>query len=155
MATTRFCLIGLCALVLSLCFAVSWHGPVDTQTLNGCGPKSLSAVSRRLGVEVSQEQVLRMMGDHAEVSSFADLQAAAGRLGLKATGVDTTVQEMARSKTLGILHVEGFHFIAVVGYQPHSLVVVDPASPSYPQEQALSYAALQQIWDGRMLTVAR
>lgn len=155
MATTRFCLSGLCALVLSIFFSALWHRSTETQTLNGCGPKSLYAVSQRLGVDVSQDQVLRMMGKQADVSSLADLQAAADHLGLKATGIDTTVQEIVRSKTLGILHVQGFHFIAVVGYQPHSLVVVDPASPLYPREQILSYSDLQRVWDGRMLTVAR
>lgn len=154
MATARFCLIGFCALTFSICFSASRHR-TDVQTLNGCGPKSLYAVSQRLGVNVSQDQVLRMMGNHADVSSFADLQTAANHLGLKAVGIDATVQEMERSKTLGILHVEGFHFIAVVGYKSQGLVVVDPASPSYPEEQALSYPALKQVWDGRMLTVAR
>jgi len=105
-------------------------------------------------MNVSQEQILRIMGDHADVSSLADLQEAANHLGLKAVGMNATIQDLQGSKPLGILHVEGFHFIAVVGYRPHGLVVVDPASSSYPEEQVLSYPTLQRVWDGRVLAVS-
>ncbi len=155
MATQRFCLIGLCALILSLICMASWYRKADTQTFNGCGPKSLYAVCSHLGMHVGEEQILRLMGDHADVSSLADLQEAAKHLGLKADGMNATVQDLQGSKTLAILHVEGFHFIAVVGYKPHGLVIVDPASPSYPEEQVISDANLRRIWDGRALVITR
>jgi len=153
MATQRFCLMGLCALTLSIFIAASPHR-ANVQTPAGCGPKSLYAVCSHLGMNVSQEQILRIMGDHADVSSLADLQEAANHLGLKAVGMNATIQDLQGSKPLGILHVEGFHFIAVVGYRPHGLVVVDPASSSYPEEQVLSYPTLQRVWDGRVLAVS-
>ena len=154
MATQSFCLIGLCAFTMSILIVASPHG-TSMKTPAGCGPKSLYAVCSHLGMNVSQEQILRIMGSHADVSSLADLQEAANHLGLKAVGMNATIQDLQGSKPLGILYVEGFHFIAVVGYRAHGLVIVDPASSSYPEEQVLPYSTLQHIWDGRMITVSR
>jgi len=142
---------GSSLLISALLLKQSTQPPVSV----ACGPKSLFAVCQHFGIKVDQAQIFNLVGDHADVSSFADLQSAAKHLGLTAVGMKMTVYELERGKVCGILHVEGFHFIAVVGYKANGVVVVDPASTDFPQARTLSYQMLSQTWDGRVLVIKR
>src|SRR5437868_3522761 len=76
----------------------------------GCGPTSLFTLSRQLGIQVSFEDILARF-DQKQEASFAEIQRVANTLGLPLEGREMTVETLQRMQPLGILHLDGFHFV--------------------------------------------
>jgi len=121
----------------------------------GCGPTSLYALCCTLGVAVTPDGVFAKCGGDNPVSSFAELKKAAQELGLKADGRQTTLAQLRRTQPLGVLHVDGGHFVAVIGYTDAGLRVADPVARGRTSVGVWPYDQLTARWDGRILVVSR
>ncbi len=123
----------------------------------GCGPKSLLAVSRRLGVHTDAHQVFALFGGEVTMSNFSEMQRPAQQLGLNTQGFWMNVDELHRRHPLGILHIGPTHFVGLTGYAPNGVEVVDPEVQNWAKEttQFWSDEDLASRWDGRILVVSR
>ena len=117
----------------------------------GCGPTSLYALTQTVGMHVGRNDVGRLFGSHFLVASFADIQEAARLLGLELQGQRMSVETLQRERPLGILHLDGSHFVAVVGYEAYGPRVVDPDDASALRVAVWPYTYLSERWDGRIL----
>jgi ABC-type bacteriocin/lantibiotic exporter with double-glycine peptidase domain len=146
-------------LLLLGCFAasllVTLRRSPDRLAPGGCGPRSLYAVARQLGVRRSAEAVSSLFGGASRISHFEEIQRAAERLGLGAEGRQMTVAELRRTLPLGILHVDDNHFVALVGYTANAVQLVDPAYAGEPRRACWLDADLAARWDGRILILRR
>ena len=124
-------------------------------TYGGCGPRSLYVVSKALGSSATESQVLRLFGDGRGLTSFAEIQSAAKRLGLRVEGRQTTGNDLRRTRPLGILHIDNTHFVALLGCGADAVQVADPAYAGEPRRETWSYADLAGRWDGRILVIER
>ncbi|MGC9004951.1 MAG: cysteine peptidase family C39 domain-containing protein, partial [bacterium] len=92
-----------------------------------CGPNALLAVCGILGIKTSSKEIAQLAGtDEKGFTSLAGLKRAAEALGLKAEGVDITLDELRKSKKLAIAFIPPDHFIVVVGFSADKVVIIDP-----------------------------
>ncbi|MGC8844056.1 MAG: cysteine peptidase family C39 domain-containing protein, partial [bacterium] len=88
-----------------------------------CGPNALLAVCGILGIKTSSKEIAQLAGtDEKGFTSLAGLKRAAEALGLKAEGVDITLDELRKSKKLAIAFIPPDHFIVVVGFSADKVV---------------------------------
>jgi ABC-type bacteriocin/lantibiotic exporter with double-glycine peptidase domain len=146
-------------LILITCLALAhlivtriWSEP---ETASGCGPRALYAVSRQLGLSASCETIAALFAGHGRSANFADIAAAAKRLGLRAEGGQLTVPQLRAERPLGVLHVDDIHFVAVVGYEAGGVWVADPLYAGEPRRVWWLEGDLAARWDGRMLIVRK
>jgi len=135
-----------------------WWGKIQAPpptAQGGCGPHSLHAVARQLGLSVSPTQVRARFFDNADTCSFLELQAAANSLGLKAQGQQMTVETLQSEKPLGILHIDGNHFVAITDYNTSGLTIVDSTANGVDHVAVWPYAVLAGRWNGRILILTR
>ncbi len=152
---------GFGGLLLSLAFsfAVGWAAmvarPQPRLTYGGCGTRSLYAVSRALGTPITEDEVSRLFVDSRGVTSFAEIQGAARRLGLRAEGRQMTTDDLRRARPLGILHIDGTHFVALTGCGSDAVQIADPAYEGEPRRETWSYDDLAAHWDGMILVISK
>jgi ABC-type bacteriocin/lantibiotic exporter with double-glycine peptidase domain len=120
-----------------------------------CGPRSLYAVARQLGLSQSRESVSSLFIGSNPSANFHQIQKAAQRLGLPAEGRQMTVDELRRARPLGILHVDGNHFVGLVGHERDAVWIADPTYVGEPRRVRWLYADLAGRWNGRILVIER
>ncbi|MGB9606914.1 MAG: cysteine peptidase family C39 domain-containing protein [bacterium] len=117
-----------------------------------CGPNALLAVCGILGIKTSSKEIAQLAGtDEKGFTSLAGLKRAAEALGLKAEGVDITLDELRKSKKLAIAFIPPDHFIVVVGFSADKVVIIDPPT----MLGAVPLYALDTLWDGRALLLSK
>ncbi|MGB9797513.1 MAG: cysteine peptidase family C39 domain-containing protein, partial [bacterium] len=117
-----------------------------------CGPNALLAVCGILGIKTSSKEIAQLAGtDEKGFTSLAGLKRAAEALGLKAEGVDITLDELRKSKKLAIAFIPPDHFIVVVGFSADKVVIIDPPT----MLGAVPLYALDEVWDGRALLLSK
>lgn len=143
---------GLCV-GLAMLGAAKWRTPIVS--FGGCGPTSLYALCRQLGVKATSRHVFALFGGGGTVTSFAETQRPARQLGLQTEGYAMSVEQLRRLRPLGILHVHNDHFVALVGYHSDGVTISDPIDVGKVRVSKWSYAELASQWDGRILVVSR
>jgi ABC-type bacteriocin/lantibiotic exporter with double-glycine peptidase domain len=126
--------------------------PRDVQRL--CGPLCLTFCARWLGVVADLDQVARDAGsDPTAGTSLAGLLKASGKLGLEGRAYRLRLGDLSRvtSKTPGIAHMDGSHFVVVWMDEPDQVTVVQP--PVGVRRMSLS--AFGRRWNGAILVVSR
>ena len=117
-----------------------------------CGPNALLAVCGILGVKTSSKEIAKLAGtDERGFTTMAGLKKAAEALGLKAEGVDITLDELRKSKKLAIAYIPPDHYIVVVGFADDKVVVIDPPT----MLGAVPIYSLDTLWDGRALLISK
>ncbi len=119
----------------------------------GCGPRSLHAVAVRLGNSLSEESTLDLFPRHGYEVTIDMLESRAPQLKMRAVTKQMTCDELLRRKPLGILHVDNSHFVAVVGYDQDSLLIVDSLFKGENEPVHWMFNDLKSRWDGTILVV--
>lgn len=154
MATTTRSVLILIGCVTAASFIVDRFLPAPL-AMGGCGPQSLYAVSRRLGLSVSSKRVASLFAGKSQSANFAEIEDAAKLLGLRAEGQQLTLGQLRASRPLGILHIDDNHFVALVGYAAGGVWVADPLYIGEPRRVCWSDGDLAARWDGRILVVEK
>lgn len=137
-----------------LCFGLATAGrSPSASSRSGCGPTSLHALCRHFGVAATLDDIYRISGADFPTSSLSEMKNAARALGLKAEGLQMSIPELRRTKPLGILHIDGGHFVALIGYTNAGPRVADPVAQGKTWASVWPYARLSARWDGRILVV--
>jgi ABC-type bacteriocin/lantibiotic exporter with double-glycine peptidase domain len=118
-----------------------------------CGPRSLYALCCRLKVPTTLAHIRRLSGGEAYSTSFAEMEYPAHALGLSARGYEMTMNELRRQKPLGILHIGGDHFVALLAYTEGGVEIADPLATGSIQQSLWSYSRLSNVWNGRILVI--
>jgi ABC-type bacteriocin/lantibiotic exporter with double-glycine peptidase domain len=158
MATARQTAFLILPVLLALsASAMFWGAKQRTAKFSqgGCGPTSLYALSRHLGVTATYQKVAALFAGDTILTSFTEIQAATRGLGLEAQGFEMTMEELQQRRPLGILHVHNSHFVAIVGYDQAGPRIVNPQEPGKIHTEVWSYLKLSNSWDGRVLVVSR
>lgn len=117
-----------------------------------CGPNALLAVCGILGVETTSKKIAELSGtDEKGFTSMAGLKRAAEALGLKAEGMDLTLDELKRENKLAIAWLPPGHYIVVVGFADDKVVIIDPPTAL----TVIPIYGLDNLWDGRVLLVSK
>ena len=82
---------------------------------------------------------------------MAGLKKAAEALGLKAEGVDITIDELRKSKKLAIAFIPPDHYIVVVGFSDDKVVLIDPPT----MLGAFPIFSLDTLWNGKALLISK
>lgn len=116
-----------------------------------CGPRSLAEVCRRLGVNVSAEEIATLSSCDKNGCNMAGLCHAAKAKGLAASGMKIGVNELFLARTPAVAHLWGDHFVTVEGMDANRIRFVDiPA-----KERIVTKEGFQKIFSGFVLFVAR
>lgn len=117
-----------------------------------CGPNALLAVCGILGVETTSKKIAELSGaDEKGFTSMAGLKRAAEALGLKAEGMDLTLEELKKENKLAIAWLPPGHYIVVVGFAEDKVVIIDPPTAL----TVIPIYGLDNLWDGRVLLVSK
>jgi hypothetical protein len=103
-----------------------------------CGPLSLIAVLKSLGVELTERDEETMI-DAAESrgTNLLQLKELAEKFGMHAFGADLSLAALRRLKRPAVVFVDGIGFAAVIGFRPGGVVVVRPLrSPRLESDEA-------------------
>lgn len=89
------------------------------------------------------------------MTTLAEMQVVARKLGLQAEARQMTVKALRRGRSLGVLHIDGHHFVALVGYDPCTLHIAETGYNGPPQVQRWSDGDLMTRWDGTILIIRK
>jgi hypothetical protein len=116
------------------------------------GPNALLAVCGILGVKTSSKEIAKLAGaDEKGFTSMAGLKKAAEALGLKAEGVDITIDDLRKSKKLAIVLIPPDHYIVVVGFSDDKVVLIDPPTTL----GVVPIFNLDTLWNGKALLISK
>lgn len=121
----------------------------------GCGPTSLYAICQYYHVPATPESILTAFRGDGQLTSFAELKIASERLGLRAEGFRMTPQELQQTKCIGILHINGGHFVALIGSDKNGFRIADPYLSGKTDVSTWPYEYLAKSWDGRVLVITK
>jgi hypothetical protein len=126
--------------------------PKGPRSSKYCGPNALLAVCGILGVKTSSKEIAKLAGaDEKGFTSMAGLKKAAEALGLKAEGVDITIDELRKSKKLAIAFIPPDNYIVVVGFSDDKVVLIDPPT----MLGAFPIFSLDTLWNGKALLISK
>jgi hypothetical protein len=126
--------------------------PKGPRSSKYCGPNALLAVCGILGVKTSSKEIAQLAGaDEKGFTSMAGLKKAAEALGLKAEGVDITIDDLRKSKKLAIAFTPPDHYIVVVGFSDDKVVLIDPPT----MLGAFPIFSLDTLWNGKALLISK
>lgn len=140
---------------LSAVFFLLLHRQHSIHMMKDCGPRSLRLLATRLGANPDNSPFLSRLENNNGVTSFSDLQDAASEMGLVAVGMRMDMATLKRQKPVGILHVYGSHFVALVGYKENDLIIADPTPNGKMSIHYWPYNHLPDVWDGSILVVRK
>lgn len=111
----------------------------------GCGAIALQNLTRLVGQPVSLDRLQQTLGK--DTTSFHDIVAAAGTVGVDLTGYRLDFSALAEFGTPAIVRIRGDHFVAVHGFGNDGLEIADGINRS----EHVSRAAFERQWDGMAL----
>ena len=152
-ATGSGCLIFAAACCVAL--GVLHFGPRRQFNLGGCGPRALHAVAIRMGGRQTEAETLAQFPNNGFEVTLGQLEQVAPTLGLQAHARQMNIADLCRDRPLGVLHVDDAHFIAVVGYDVETVLVVDPLYRGDARPARWYYDDLKVRWDGAILVVTK
>ena len=124
---------------------------------NTCGPAALLSICEFYGIKTTEQEIATLAGTTPTGTSLHGLARAADSLGLKATGMELSLEELKGAKTPLIAHLNGGHFVVVVSVHKGQLTVIDPAkgvksiAPVNFNRNASSHLATRKGWQGYVL----
>jgi len=144
-------------LVLAAAFALTalvlWLQPRRAMNTGGCSPRALLAVARQFGNTQTEAQILaRFPGNGFEVT-LSQLQDVAPKLGMYADSRQMTVAQLRTERPLGVLHIDDVHFVALVGYDGDTALIVDPLYRDAVRPVRWFLDDLAVRWSGAILVV--
>lgn len=151
-ASARAVLIGLvsAAIVGGVLAALAPRLPSEEPL---CGPTSLVALMKHVGIHTDPRQVIERFGRQTNPVSFESLRFVGAQSGLTLRGRRLSLTDLRREKPCGILHLDGRHFAVLVGYTDRGVVLMDPVRPGVCRRVLMSYACLRSRWQGAILCV--
>ena len=124
---------------------------------NTCGPAALLSICEFYGIKTTEQAIATLAGTTPTGTSLHGLARAADSLGLKATGMELSLEELKGAKTPLIAHLNGGHFVVVVSVHKGELTVIDPAKGVKSVaavdfcRNASSHLATRKGWQGYVL----
>ncbi len=124
---------------------------------NTCGPAALLSICEFYGIKTTEQEIATLAGTTPTGTSLHGLAQAADSLGLKATGMELSLEELKGAKTPLIAHLNGGHFVVVVSVHKGQLTIIDPAkgvksiAPVDFRRDASSHLATCKGWQGHVL----
>ena len=120
----------------------------------GCGPRALHAAALTFGKTLTEEETLDLFPNHGFEVSIGQMEKAAPKLGLRAKSRQMTIEELKREKPIGVLHIDDVHFVAVVGYEGDTILVVDSLYEGEAKPVRWLIDDLKTRWDGAILVLS-
>ena len=117
---------------------------------NTCGPAALLAICEFYGIKTTEQEIATLAGTTPTGTSLHGLAQAADSLGLKATGMALSLEELTGAKTPLIAHLNGGHFVVVVSVHKGRLTVIDPAKGV----KSIALVDFHHNWQGYVLLLA-
>ncbi len=122
--------------------------PVHFQSApNTCGPAALLSICKFYGIDTTEKQIVSLAETNQTGTSLYGLAQAADFLGLKATGMELSLEELKVARKPLIAHLNGGHFVAVVSFHKENVTLVDPASGV----KSVSLFSFRRFWKGYVL----
>ena len=116
-----------------------------------CGPTSLYALCRQLGISVRFDDLLARFGDQKEEADFVQIQQVAATLNVSLEAREMTPETLKQLHAPGILHLDGNHFVAALDYTECGVRIADPINGGKSCVSIWTYPELCAHWDGRIL----
>jgi ABC-type bacteriocin/lantibiotic exporter with double-glycine peptidase domain len=153
MATGRIVRLVIACCLLSV--VISLLIPRRAISSVGCGPRSLRHALNALGLPATEPEVFARFPDGGDTVSFAQMERAAARWPVRVAARQMTVEAFRRERCLGVLHVDGVHFVAAVGHEAEAVWIVDPLYRGEQKPVRWLYADLPARWSGKILVIER
>jgi len=142
--------LGLFYIVATLCGVIA--GKLEQlPTRGGCGPTSLYVLAYMIHPRLAYPDVSRLFPHQGDIATMSDIQLAGKKLGVQLSGYLLDLNVLRQEKPLGIVHLDGTHFAAVVGYSRCGPLVADPVASGHYEVALMPYQVFSIRWDGAML----
>lgn len=120
--------------------------------VNGCGLRSLLSVLQVLGYSnIHLGNILSAKKD----LSFSEIEKAVHELGMNANLCKTTIRKLRDDNSVGILHIDGHHFVGLVGYDSQTIHIAETGYEGPPRIERWSDGDLMARWDGVILVISK
>ena len=151
-STIKVFLIFLCAIGVTM--IVLRLSPRHVMKAGGCGPRALHAAALTYGKTLTEKQTLDLFPNHGFEVSIGEMEEAAPKLGLGAESRQMSINDLKREKPIGVLHIDDVHFVAVVGYEGDTILVVDSLYEGEAKPVRWLIDDLKTRWDGAILVLS-
>jgi len=127
--------------------------PKRAMNTGGCGPRALLALARPFGCTQTEAETLARFPNNGFEVTLSQLQAAAPKFGISAATRQMTVPQLRTQRPLGVLHIDDVHFVALVGYDGDTALIVDPLYRDAVRPVRWFLDDLAVRWSGAILVV--
>ena len=121
--------VFLISFLLLLCFVFEPDSPLCASQNESdplCGPKSLLAVFKQVGINTDLEEVKKLSGyDKVKGTTMYGLFKTAESKGLHAVGMKISVDELSKLKIPIIVYLWGNHFQAIDKFEQNRIRIID------------------------------
>jgi len=122
--------------------------PVNFQEApNTCGPAALLSICKFYGIDTTEKEIALLAGTNQIGTSMYGLVQAAEKLGLKATGMELSLEELKSARKPLIAHVNGGHFVVVISFHEEQLTLIEPVLGV----KSVSQVDFRRGWKGYVL----
>ena len=135
----------------ALAIAVLKLSPKREMNAGSCGPRALHSAALKMGCKMTEVEVLHLFPRQGFEVSIGEMEVALSKLGLRGKSRQMSIDELRREKPIGVLHIDDTHFVAVVGYEADSLLIVDSLYKGEDKPVRWLYDDLKTRWDGAIL----
>jgi ABC-type bacteriocin/lantibiotic exporter with double-glycine peptidase domain len=142
-------------IILLFSISIYYFSNHESLLVGGCGQRSFESVALKLGVKVSQSKIYQKFYQSNYEVSLADIQVVAKQIGFEAISKHLNIVDLRRERPLGIVHIDGHHFVGLVGYDSQTIHIAETGYEGPPRIERWSDGDLMARWDGVILVISK
>ena len=116
-------LLTLTCLIFSISTLICLNLPSNPLSSGKCGQKSLSAVLKKLNNNFEDNLIYSRL-NNSELT-ILEIKQLSDYLGFTSELKNTNIWNIRHEKPLGILHIDGHHFVGLVGYDSQTIHIAE------------------------------
>ncbi|WP_395143696.1 cysteine peptidase family C39 domain-containing protein [Armatimonas sp.] len=121
----------------------------------GCGARSLYSVSLKLGSKFKEYEINKLFGNNYYWCNIQMVSECAEKCNFETDIKKIDIVKLRNEHPLGVLHIDGSHFVGLVGYDSQTIHIAETGYEGPPRIERWSDGDLMARWDGVILVISK
>jgi ABC-type bacteriocin/lantibiotic exporter with double-glycine peptidase domain len=120
-----------------------------------CGPRSLFTVVSLIYPNTKYDSLCLLFDDYKDNIPLSEIAESARKSGCVSEIRRMSALEIRQEKTRGVLHIDGSHFVGLVGQDSQTFHIMETGYEGPPRLERWSDGDLMARWDGVILVISK
>ncbi len=142
-------------IILIIAIASMYLTGDDRYSNGGCGIRSLVAVLNSYNVNINYKSFSDMRFSEDGNTTYYELRRLCSDMKINSFMLRIDTEDLRKNQYLGILHIDGHHFVGLVGYDSQTIHIAETGYEGPPRIERWSDGDLMARWDGVILVISK